>query len=101
MVVLEREDRALARGATIYARVEGYASTCDAYHRVQMDPSGTEIMRAMRLAIDRSGRALKEIGYVNYHGTSTVPQRCRGISMRPAPVRPGWPTRCRGRRPSR
>ncbi len=72
MVVLEREDRALARGATIYARVEGYASTCDAYHRVQMDPSGTQIVRAMRLAIDRSGRALEEIGYVNYHGTSTV-----------------------------
>ena len=26
----------------------------------------------MRLAIERSGRALEEIGYVNYHGTSTV-----------------------------
>jgi 3-oxoacyl-[acyl-carrier-protein] synthase II len=31
MLVLEREDRAIARGATRYARVEGYASTCDAY----------------------------------------------------------------------
>ena len=26
----------------------------------------------MRLALDRSGRPLEEIGYVNYHGTSTV-----------------------------
>jgi 3-oxoacyl-[acyl-carrier-protein] synthase II len=26
----------------------------------------------MRMAIQRSGRALEEIGYVNYHGTSTV-----------------------------
>ncbi|MEO6238473.1 MAG: beta-ketoacyl-[acyl-carrier-protein] synthase family protein [Vicinamibacterales bacterium] len=72
MVVLEREDRARARGATIYAAIDGYGSTCDAYHRVQMDPDGEQIVRAMRLAIDRSGRSEEEIGYVNYHGTSTV-----------------------------
>jgi 3-oxoacyl-[acyl-carrier-protein] synthase II len=72
MVVLEREDRARARGASVYATIDGYGSTCDAYHRVQMDPDGTQIVRAMRLAIDRSGRSLEEIGYVNYHGTSTV-----------------------------
>jgi 3-oxoacyl-[acyl-carrier-protein] synthase II len=71
MVVLEREDRARARGATIYATVEGYGSTCDAYHRVQMDPDGSHIIRAMRLAVERSGRALEDIDYVNYHGTST------------------------------
>jgi 3-oxoacyl-[acyl-carrier-protein] synthase II len=72
MIVLEREDRARARGASIYATVDGYGSTCDAYHRVQMDPDGTQIVRAMRLAIERSGHPLEEIGYVNYHGTSTV-----------------------------
>jgi 3-oxoacyl-[acyl-carrier-protein] synthase II len=72
MVVLEREDRARARGASVYATIDGHGSTCDAYHRVQMDPDGTQIIRAMRLAIERSGRAAEEIGYVNYHGTSTV-----------------------------
>ena len=72
MLVLEREDRARARGATVYACIEGYGSTCDAYHRVQMDPDGEQIIRAMRLAIERSRRPLEEIGYVNYHGTSTV-----------------------------
>jgi 3-oxoacyl-[acyl-carrier-protein] synthase II len=72
MVVLEREDRARARGATIYAAIEGYGSTCDAYHRVQMNPNGEQIVRAMRLAIERSGRPIEEIGYVNFHGTSTV-----------------------------
>jgi 3-oxoacyl-[acyl-carrier-protein] synthase II len=71
MVVLEREERARARGAHIYATVEGYASTCDAFHRVQMDPDGDQIVRCMRMAIDRSGRAPEEIGYINYHGTST------------------------------
>src|SRR5829696_8636399 len=72
MLVLEREDRARARGAQVYATGDGYGSTCDAYHRVQMDPDGEQIVRAMQLAIARSGRAIEEIGYVNYHGTSTV-----------------------------
>ena len=81
MIVLEREDRARARGATIYASIDGYASTCDAFHRVQMAPDGTEIVRAMSLAIERSGHALEAIGYVNFHGTSTqmndaVESRC-------------------------
>jgi len=72
MVVLEREDRARARGATIYASIDGYASTCDAYHRVQMAPDGVEIVRAITLAIERSGHAREAIGYVSYHGTSTI-----------------------------
>jgi 3-oxoacyl-[acyl-carrier-protein] synthase II len=72
LLTLEREDRARARGARVYATVDGYASTCDAYHRVQMDPEGTEIVRAMTLALARAGRTPQEIGYINYHGTSTV-----------------------------
>src|SRR5207237_2973038 len=72
MLTLEREDRARARGARIYASLDGYASTCDAYHRVQMAPDGEEIVRAIALAIERSGRPLEEIGYVSYHGTSTI-----------------------------
>jgi 3-oxoacyl-[acyl-carrier-protein] synthase II len=72
LMTIEREDRARARGARVYAAIEGYGSTCDAYHRVQMDPEGTEIVRAMTLALDRAGRTVEEIGYVNYHGTSTV-----------------------------
>ncbi len=81
MLTLERLDRARARGARVYATVEGYASTCDAYHRVQMDPQGTEIVRAMSLALGRAGISAAEVGYVNYHGTSTrlndaVEMRC-------------------------
>src|SRR5919198_5335765 len=72
MIVLEREDRARARGARVYASIDGYASTCDAYHRVQMAPDGEQIVRAMTLALERAGRAREAIGYINYHGTSTV-----------------------------
>jgi 3-oxoacyl-[acyl-carrier-protein] synthase II len=72
LMTLERLDRARARNARIYATVDGYGSTCDAYHRVQMNPDGREIVRAMRLAIERSGRPASAIDYVNFHGTSTV-----------------------------
>ena len=71
MLVLEREDRARARGVRPYAVVEGYGSTCDAYHRVQMDPDGDQIVRCIQSALDKAGRRVEEIGYINYHGTST------------------------------
>lgn len=71
MFTIERLDRARARGARVYATIDGYGSTCDAYHRVQMDPEGTEITRAMRLALTRAGAGPDAVEYVNYHGTST------------------------------
>jgi 3-oxoacyl-[acyl-carrier-protein] synthase II len=37
-----------------------------------MDPDGDQIIRAMQLAVQRSGRAPEQIGYVNFHGTATV-----------------------------
>jgi 3-oxoacyl-[acyl-carrier-protein] synthase II len=99
MFVLEREDRARARGARVYARIEGYASTCDAYHRVQMDPDGAEIVRCLGTALDKAGRSPEEIGYVNYHGTSTqlndaIEARCvRRVFGRHADDLPGSSTK--------
>ena len=86
MLTLELEDRARARGATVYATIDGYASTCDAYHRVQMDPDGEQIVRCMQQALARSGRAAEEIGYINYHGTSTqlndtIEARCTRLAF--------------------
>ncbi len=71
MFVMEREETARARGASIYAEVAGYGSTCDAHHRVRMDESGEEPARAMTLAMRDAGVAPDEVGYINYHGTST------------------------------
>jgi 3-oxoacyl-[acyl-carrier-protein] synthase II len=99
MVVLEREERAIARGAPRYARVEGYASTCDAYHRVQMDPVGAEIIRCLETALARAHRPPEAIGYINYHGTSTqlndvVESRCvRRVFGRLADRVPGSSTK--------
>ena len=55
-----------------HATVDGYGSTCDAYHRVQMAPDGDEIVRAMSLALERARRPAESIGYVSFHGTSTM-----------------------------
>lgn len=71
MFVMERASTALARGAHIYAEVAGYASTCDAYHRVRMDDSGEEPARAMMLAMKDAAIDPSEVQYLNYHGTST------------------------------
>ena len=72
VLVLEERERALARGAPIHAEILGYGSTCDAYHRVRLDPSGEEPARAMALAIEDAALAKDEIGYLALHGTSTV-----------------------------
>ena len=71
MFVLEERGRALRRGATVLAEVAGYASTCDAYHRVQIAPDVLEPVRAMELAMADAGVGKDEVGYVNLHGTST------------------------------
>jgi 3-oxoacyl-[acyl-carrier-protein] synthase II len=69
--VLEERERALERGAKIYAEVTGYGATCDAYHRVRLEETGDEPARAMGLAMKDAGRTPDEIDYVNLHGTST------------------------------
>jgi 3-oxoacyl-[acyl-carrier-protein] synthase II len=86
MLTLELEARARARGAIVYATIDGYASTCDAYHRVQMDPDGEQIVRCMHTALARAGRPAEEIGYINYHGTSTqlndaIEARCTRLAF--------------------
>jgi 3-oxoacyl-[acyl-carrier-protein] synthase II len=72
ILILEERERALARGAKIYGEILGYGSTCDAYHRVRLNPSGEEPARAMTLAIEDAGVAKDDIGYLALHGTSTT-----------------------------
>jgi 3-oxoacyl-[acyl-carrier-protein] synthase II len=71
MFVLESLEHALARDATIYAELTGYASTCDAFHRVQIAPDVAEPVRAMQDAIADAGLRPKDIDGLNLHGTGT------------------------------
>ena len=71
VLIFEEMEHALRRGAHIYAEVGGYASTCDAYHRVQIAPTGHDAARAMRLAVEGAGLTMDDVDYLNLHGTAT------------------------------
>ncbi|HWO41765.1 MAG TPA: beta-ketoacyl-[acyl-carrier-protein] synthase family protein [Candidatus Eisenbacteria bacterium] len=72
ILLLEEREQALERGAPVRAEILGYASTCDAYHRVRLEPSGEESARAMTLALQDARIAKEDVGYIALHGTSTV-----------------------------
>jgi 3-oxoacyl-[acyl-carrier-protein] synthase II len=69
ILVLEDMERAVARGANIYAEVTGYGSGNDSFHITQ--PSAEGQARAMRAALACAGLKPKDIGYINAHGTAT------------------------------
>jgi 3-oxoacyl-[acyl-carrier-protein] synthase II len=71
VLVLEEFEHAKARGVRIYAEMVGYGATADAYHMTAPAPDGHGAQRAMRLALEESGLAPYDIGYINAHGTST------------------------------
>ncbi len=71
VLVLESEEHALARGATILAEVAGYGATSDAFHVTQPDDKGEGARKAMLKAMDQAGLKPDDIDYVNAHGTST------------------------------
>ena len=71
MFILEDYDHARAAAARIYAEIAGYASTCEAFHRVRMSESPEEPARAITEALEEARLAAEDIQYVNLHGTST------------------------------
>ena len=71
VIVLEPTERALARGARIYAEVAGYGLSCDAHHMTAAHPEGDGPARAMERALRSSGLAAAEVSYVSAHGTGT------------------------------
>jgi 3-oxoacyl-[acyl-carrier-protein] synthase II len=71
VMVLERLDHALDRGARIYAEVLGYAANTDAYHVAIPDPEGAGAVRCMRWALNNAGVTPAEIDYINAHGPGT------------------------------
>ena len=71
IVVLERLDKALARGARIHGEVLGQASSSDAFHVAAPDPEAKGAIRAMQWALNDAGLTPREVDYINAHGTST------------------------------
>ncbi|WP_406724654.1 beta-ketoacyl-[acyl-carrier-protein] synthase family protein [Streptomyces sp. GD-15H] len=69
VLVLERLESALERGATIYAEVLGYGLNCDAHHQVA--PNRASVARCMEIALDNAGVKPAEVDLISAHGTGT------------------------------
>ncbi len=71
ILVLESLEHAQKRGANILAEIVGYGSTCDAYHITSPSPEAISAANAMMDAAKEANIQMKEISYINAHGTST------------------------------
>lgn len=67
--VLEEYEHAVARGATIYAEIVGFASNCDAAHVTQ--PQKETMQLCMEMALKDADLPAQAIGYISAHGTAT------------------------------
>lgn len=68
VMVMETMERAKARGATIMALVSGYGTSCDGMDRINPDPQGRQLARAIRMALADAGCAPEEIDYISLDG---------------------------------
>jgi 3-oxoacyl-[acyl-carrier-protein] synthase II len=71
VIVLEEHDRAISRGASVYAELVGYGMSADAFHVTAPAEDGNGAQRVMRAAIDQAGISPDQVDYINAHGTST------------------------------
>lgn len=71
LLVIERLEHALARGAQPLAELVGYGTSSDAYHMTAGPEDGDGALRAMQLALTQAGVAPGQVQHVNAHATST------------------------------
>ncbi len=72
IVIMEREEFALKRGAEVLASICGYGTCVDAYHITAPHPHGTGLRKAIDFALRQARLDYQDISFINAHGTSTV-----------------------------
>jgi len=71
VLVLERLEHALARGARPLAELAGYGTTADAEHATAPAADGAGMVRAVRHGLAQAGLGPEDVACINAHGTST------------------------------
>ena len=70
-LIIETEENAKRRGATILAELAGFANCTDGYHVTSPHPDGIGAIFCMEKAIEHAGLTTGDVDYINTHGTST------------------------------
>jgi 3-oxoacyl-[acyl-carrier-protein] synthase II len=71
VLILETEEHAVRRGASVYAEALGGALTSDAFHLTAPEPSGRGARMAMTNALNRAKMEPQELDYIAAHATAT------------------------------
>lgn len=71
VLVLEELESAKKRGATIYAELQGFGMSADAFHMTSPPEDGNGAARSMNAALADAGVSAADVQYINAHGTST------------------------------
>ena len=71
--ILETEESALERGATVLGELAGYGATSDGFHAFFPLPSGEEGVRAIQMALTQADLSAGDIDYVSAHAIGSKP----------------------------
>lgn len=70
-LIIETEENAKKRGATILCELAGFSNCTDGYHVTSPHPEGIGALFCMEKAIENAGLTVDDVDYINTHGTST------------------------------
>ena len=71
VILLEKRELALARGAHIYAEILAFSSNSNAYHMTSLPQDGLPLQQLLTQTLTDAGITQQQLGYINSHGSST------------------------------
>ena len=71
VMLLEKRELALARGAHIYAEILAFSSNSNAYHMTSLPQDGSPLQQLLTQTLAEAGITEQQLRYINSHGSST------------------------------